>query len=64
MLWCKEKSLNHIPFDENKTLQKEKSTAIFLKNKQIELCQNVLTCNHNDGTIIVEIERILRRKIK
>jgi hypothetical protein len=33
MLWCKEKSLNHIPFDENKTLQKEKSTAIFLKDK-------------------------------
>jgi len=27
------KSLNHTPFDENKTLQKEKSTAIFLKDK-------------------------------
>ena len=28
MLWCKEKSLNHIPFDENKTLQKREKTML------------------------------------
>jgi hypothetical protein len=28
MLWCKEKSLNHIPFDENKTLQKGEKTML------------------------------------
>ena len=28
MLWCKEKSLNHIPFDENKILQKGEKTML------------------------------------